>query len=633
MIISHFRKIANNDNMYGGENMKDQLEEEQTKESGKSAVSGTTQSDNTTISPSGQDTVITTSPLGQDAVATTNPSEQDTVTTTSSSGQDTVTIGGKTIENIYKYEGKNYISLRHMIYALEGITHEENQAMVPNVQKVIWNNADKIAIFRIIDRFIGLEKLIQFSTEGLQKDTKPTPREITINGEPTGKIDFVYRNDLNMIGFRELAKLAGLETYLQWYKKDGGICADLRLEDPHYGRDSLKAAVDAIVKDQGGIPEKLNGEFYQVLYGTADQGGKVNRYSGYTFCATDAIQWLIQTGGNLSIALQIRDTVKLTDCERQIQAAINGQWAIIQQFLQAKDMLEQCGYKKVKMPYFYIGTPEENVKITYYGTEGMIAIYNGIVDKLDKAGYQGDKIKEMIGGMYFGSETAKGDIDSKFDFNKIKISMKKQEGKFLWIPYFTTREELETIRKTAAYFDKVILQPTTFYVMDKYYLRKEKDVGYVGNLGDGEKWNDILNFINQAEAENKEKDKFGIELEFDMGLLTGRGDREPPMTPGCKSKAFKTYIDKIIPYIGKIPIGIYSGGPNEQGYNNIVQNNNLHNNENHLPYEPVVEGFGTGSSYSDLYKGNLIYNINKILFANKINLCKQNELNKVLASL
>lgn len=546
---------------------------------------------------------------------------------------DIVTIGGQIIENSFKFEDKNYISLRYMIYALEGITHEENESLPPEKQKVVWNSVDKFAIFRITDRFTGKTKVIQFSTADFQLNTRPTPREVTINGISAGKIDFVYHNNLNMVGIRELAKLAGLECYLQWYKKDGINYADLRLEDPLYGRGSLKALVDNIVKNNGNIPVSLNGEYYQVIYGTANQGGKVNRYSGYTYSITDAIQWLIQTGGNINFALQIRDTVRLTNCDQQVQAAINGQSAIIQMFMQAKDLLGQCGFANVKTPCFFIGTPEENVKISCYGTDGIMMIYNGVLEELIKSGYTSDNIKETIGGIYFGSETAKVDINTDFDLSIIRKYVETQKKKLLWIPYFTTREELDKIKTLAVYFDKVILQPGLFYTKDKYYLRKEKETGCVGYLEDSEKWNDLLALINKAGAEDKSKDKFGIELEFDMGLITGRGDRDPPMSPVNKLSAFRAYIDKIIPYIGKMPVGVYSGGPNEHGYNNILVNNNLHNNENHSPYEAKAVGFGTGSNYSSLYKGNLIYKINSIIFANKSYKLKQDELNALLSSL
>jgi hypothetical protein len=72
-------------------------------------------------------------------------------------------------------------------------------------------------------------------------------------------------------------------------------------------------------------------------------------------------------------------------------------------------------------------------------------------------------------------------------------------------------------------------------------------------------------------------------------------------------------------------IGIYSGGPNEQGYNNIMGNQNTHNNGNHIPFFDNMgedSRYSSGVHYSDFpnfmgsepYPGNLIYDINNFLF-------------------
>ncbi|MCL1809495.1 MAG: DUF4855 domain-containing protein [Clostridiales bacterium] len=521
-----------------------------------------------------------------------------------------VTVGGQKIKDVCNFNDSNYVSLRYLVYALEGITHEQNEAMPRETQRVVWGSNDKWAIFRITDRFTKELKVIEFSTEGLQNNSTPRQREVKINGKPAGLISFVFNNNLNMIGVREFARLAGLEGYLQWYNKDGEQYVDLRIEDPLYGHSSLKAAADAIVGKQGGIPKALNGNFYQVLYGTANKGGKVNRYSGYMFSMMDAMQWLIQTGGDIGFALQIRDTTKAAN---QVQTAIDGQWEIVQQFVRAQELLAQCGYK-VKMPRFFVGTPEENVDVSSYGTGGMIAIYEGMASKLKTAGFTGAGITETLAGIYFGSETAKADIK----LEEIGKHLDKQGAKLLWIPYFLTRADLQKIKELSVHFDKVILQPGTFYTMGKYYERYDKIAGYVSRLEDSMKWIDIFDMI----AKDKQG-KFGVELEFDMGLTTGRSDRTPVMSAEIKQDSFIHYIDKIIPRIGEIPVGIYSGGPNEQGYNNIRRNSNLHNDQNHAP---TASGFGTGANYSSLYGGNLVYEINSILFSSRPNRQKHEEL-------
>ena len=525
-----------------------------------------------------------------------------------------VTIGGQRINNVYHFNGSNYVSLRQMVYALEGITHEQNEMMPREAQKVVWSADDKWAIFRITDRLSGELKIIEFSTEGLQSNTTPIPREVKVNENTTEHINFVFHDDMNMIGVRELSRLAGLENYLQWYNKDGAQYVDLRVEDPLYGHGSLEEAVNAIIEKQAGIPATLPGNFYQVLYGTANMGGKTNRYSGYMFSAMDAMQWLIQTGGNISFALQIRDT---TNAESQVQAAVDGQWEIVRQFIQAGKMLAQCGHK-TRMPRIFIGTPEENVAVSSYGTSGMIAIYRGIADRLKASGLSDDMINEMLGGIYFGSESAKSGIDLEV----IGEFLAAQEAKLLWIPYFISRADLGKIKELAVHFDRVILQPGTFYNTGSYYENYNEYTGFTGWLEDSLKWLDIFDLIARDQH-----GKFGVELEFDMGLVTGRSDRSPAMPADNKQSIFMDYISRIIPHFGKVPIGIYSGGPNEQGYNNIYRNGNLHNDQNHVP---SAEGFGTGSNYSDLYNGNLVYETNRILFSNRTNEWKHSRLMKLI---
>jgi hypothetical protein len=164
----------------------------------------------------------------------------------------------------------------------------------------------------------------------------------------------------------------------------------------------------------------------------------------------------------------------------------------------------------------------------------------------------------------------------------------------------------------------VIIQPGSFYVAAK-----------AGNI---DKILDALNKIYTAKDELTTT-QIGIEIEFDMGLVTGRNDAGKPMTPREKITAAREYLLKInpeylaseYPNIGAIPIGIYSGGPNEQGYNNINVNNNVLNNGNHIAHfgvEGIDDTRGNGMKFSDFYKytgedpyfGNLIYDINNFLF-------------------
>lgn len=143
------------------------------------------------------------------------------------------------------------------------------------------------------------------------------------------------------------------------------------------------------------------------------------------------------------------------------------------------------------------------------------------------------------------------------------------------------------------------------------------------------------NFVLQTRAtedwgEDGSK-RVGIEMEFDMGLLTGRKqaehkDENRNMTyklRDAKSKkdTFGLYLDKFVELkdLG-IPIGVYSGGPNEQGYRDIWNNINTHNSGNHIPYWEGIDetAYETGVHYNhfpNAYQGgNLIYDINNFIY-------------------
>ncbi len=79
------------------------------------------------------------------------------------------------------------------------------------------------------------------------------------------------------------------------------------------------------------------------------------------------------------------------------------------------------------------------------------------------------------------------------------------------------------------------------------------------------------------------------------------------------------YLEYVKPLMGTdIPVGIYSGGPNEQGYSNIYTNQNLHNTGNHRVQDSKQEySFMNKMPYNEFpyaYNGNLIYDINNYLF-------------------
>ena len=69
-----------------------------------------------------------------------------------------------------------------------------------------------------------------------------------------------------------------------------------------------------------------------------------------------------------------------------------------------------------------------------------------------------------------------------------------------------------------------------------------------------------------------------------------------------------------------MPIGVYSGGPNEQGYRDIRNNTNTHNSGNHIPYWEGIDetAYATRVHYNHFPNaypyGNLIYDINDYIY-------------------
>jgi len=504
-----------------------------------------------------------------------------------------ITVAGSIIpeDKVFHLSGKNYISFRELVKALEG-TDEGT---------VFWNPPE--AKFIVKDRVSGKLQTITVNTNGLN-DIAPAKR----NG-----IDVVFHKSMNMIAIRDMAKLAGIEKYLDWYNE--GTDQHVNLVDPSM----FTTPVKATLADAGGISKNMPQNIFQVIYACPPElnrntmAGKIpNMYGGYNFTVTDALNWLIQTGGNINIVMQTRITEDATK-------AANGQYRILRAFIDAHSILADMGYK-INMPGFYVGSTEKN-------PGSAKAIYNLVEARLSGNG----KPDNMLAGIYYGKEDPPN-ISGKLAPTTADIQtadfIHGKGKKLLWIPYIHQRydDSLNNLLTFATnskgtdgrqMFDIVIVQPGSFYFKEK-----------AGNI---EK---ILAAIlaiektqqgNTANNTRKNVTLCGIEFEYDMGLITGRKDAGTPMNPNEKKDAFKEYLKRITPYIGSMPIGIYSGGPNEQGYNNLSKNANFHNNGNHVPF---FEGMGNndllynGLAYSGFwtytkakqYVGNLIYDINDYLF-------------------
>lgn len=580
-----------------------------------------------------------------------------------------VTVAGVRMRYVFNHADKNFVGLREMTEALEGAfvslssilsggqasggamngadgaasgaDDSNTPSVLPSVE---YDEATETSTFRIVDRLACEIKEISFVIKDALPDTV-TPRLVTINGSRE-YIDFVLHDDRNMIGVRDFAKLAGLEGYLQWYDKDGDQYVELRREDPYGGCGGFKEFAEAAVAKQGGaIPSAPAFEYYQTIFDTGYSNPKRNRYSGYVFSFTDAAQWLLQTGGRANFVLQVRDTSEAPD---QAAAAVAGQWNIMRQFLLAYDALSRCGYgNAVRRPGFYIGTPEDDVKDSQYGADIVIAIFEGVLQKLREFGYADSARPRIVKGIYFGSETPKTHID----MGAIRSRIDSYGGELVWIPYFIYEKERDEILAYSGYFDKVILQPSTFYYGANAYkdavgkpfagagagagggaeATGVDDAAITGDDNDAaaaKKWNDIFALVKLNPG------KFGVELEFDMGLVTGRRDTKPEMSPAEKKRAFAGYVDRLFgpgaAAYGRFPVGIYSGGPNEQGYNNAAHNNNVHNDYNH---EATVRPFATGSKYGELYGGNLVYKLNREIFCDKPAAAKRAALLEIINSL
>jgi len=125
----------------------------------------------------------------------------------------------------------------------------------------------------------------------------------------------------------------------------------------------------------------------------------------------------------------------------------------------------------------------------------------------------------------------------------------------------------------------------------------------------------VLEYNIANKNNDKEHTKVGMQIEFDMGLVTGRNDASNTATFLQKRQFFEAYLKKVETLKANgIPISVYSGGSNEQGYGNIYGNDNTHNNGNNMTYDQSPSGTRY-SDFPDAYTGgNLIYDINDYIY-------------------
>ena len=364
---------------------------------------------------------------------------------------------------------------------------------------------------------------------------------------------------------------------------------------------------------------------YQLLYSSAPENrflyaGPKNMYDDYEFGFFDALNWLIQTGGNMNFVLLTRNT---TDNElvANIQADIIGKFVSMWSAMQSASI-------SVEMPNFFVGSTE------YSGSSGL-----DIYDRIKKILHENKKSASMITGIYFGKEDPiisswgelQGGNDARIQEARAFANSVHEKGlDLIWIPYHSDIQTLEDILDVAELniFDAIMIQPGVYFSGAAANEEQQPTADIYTP------WLNELKTSVQNYNQNAGRTKVGVEFEFDMGMVTGRMNTNDTnltilnkATSETKRMYFKLYLSYFYDFIGSdIPVGIYSGGPNEQGYNNVFHNSNTHNVGNHKPYREgfVYEDFWPYNNqpydsylYPDRYNGNLIYDINRYLFNKK----------------
>ena len=363
------------------------------------------------------------------------------------------------------------------------------------------------------------------------------------------------------------------------------------------------------------------------------------------------------------------------------------------------------------MPQIYLGMPhcmvlkEQDSGVfaqQYYNL--AVRIYNRTLEKIIAAGMD----ESYITGIYNGWETTSEVYDSQGKYTAgfetlIKISKfartRTTPKKFLWIPYGTMAGVADYVntgvymdeetKKSYDVFDIVVMQPGMFFddnfkmdvVGNKVKIpqinEKPKNEIAKANQGRLNKAFDIYhsaknNMIILGSTGTANKDAgnignggkftntlFGVEIEYDLGLLTGRWYAgENPSYPKQKAQnlLFTLDIFKSLIYNNNVVLATHSGSANEQVYDlagTANPNNNRHSSINYetaLATKAITEendpnyypnrdrDIGNGKPYSWFYNyisnlaislgedkmkyndalpSNLLYDITVGLFENK----------------
>lgn len=310
-----------------------------------------------------------------------------------------------------------------------------------------------------------------------------------------------------------------------------------------YHSNILKSYIEGLGGINHNIPPYEN---FQVLYDAyPDPSTGKTRYNNYTFSVKDAVTLLVMTGGNVNFVLQLRDVQDLRDSEGNVdywkinEECSKSYISRINTFILAEKLLKSNGYN-IASPRFYIGAAENKPETLI----GHKATFNdaGYLVKTEDNTYDGKGLgiyqqvisglgvnKNYVAGAYYGEDINPYNSDNKkntAEFERVRLITKTVHelgGKTLFIPFYAVSDrnyknfidKIKTICKnsnnsileTQPFFDTIIIQPGNFF----YENSPTKE--------------DVLSLadtINEFNTNGEYNTKFGLELEFDMGLVTGR---------------------------------------------------------------------------------------------------------------
>ncbi len=421
-----------------------------------------------------------------------------------------------------------------------------------------------------------------------------------------------------------------------------------------------------------GVSEYDPNNPYILIY-TSDKPERYNDaendyITGCQYSAADIAELLKLTGGNVNIVLSVRDLDYDMDKGDAASQAANIDPKLVADYNQIISMFVEAAGETGVIPQFFLGSPHLD---TIPGSTNEL--YTDIINKygdtvkklLNDISYGGDT--SMVAGIYFGKEdpvplrndvgNGTGDF-AYYLFEKVSRTTHSMGKSLLWIPYFTNDTEFSNVAYISnygyytdetgnrrSYIDVLLLQPGYFYSEigayqdEAYFDKKMQDIFYSVLYQRG--------IVNGQEVRGETPDDFisttriGVQIEYDMGLITGRLNKDGDVTRHQSSLQkrlrFAEYINRYYPLVtgavdgNKKPFGLHIGGPNEADFSNPYGPNRRVHGTNHPAYytsidkaadydriiDPeIIKESGNGVRYNEFYgapaySGNLIMDIMK----------------------